>query len=152
MNSSFDRPTLPAVSWTARLKEEDRDLLASYGEFYGLQPDHDLIRQGEDQKHLFFVISGRLEARRTGLQDDVVVGIIQGGELFGEIALFDPGPASAHVRALEFCQIWRIDHDSLNDFLKDNPVSGNHLLTGLATLLSQRLRGMMVHLVDAKGA
>lgn len=151
MNSAFDRPTLPPLGWVADLKEEDRELLSSYGEFLGLQPDHDMIRQGEEQKHLYFIISGKLEARRTGISDDLVVGIIQAGETLGEIAIFDPGPASAHVRALEFSQIWRIDNESLSSFMTDNPVAGNQLLVRLATLLSQRSRMMMTQLVDAKG-
>ena len=151
MSSTFDRPTLPAVGWVAELKEEDRDLLASYGEFLGIQPDHDMIRQGDDQKHLYFVIGGKLEVRRIGLQDDVVVGVIEAGEAIGEIAVFDPGPASASIRALEFSQIWRIDSDSLGSFLADNPVAGVSLLTHLATILSQRVRQVMSQLVDAKG-
>ena len=151
MSSNFDRPTLPSLGWVADLKEDDRDLLASYGEFFGLQPDHDMIRQGDEQRHLFFVISGKLEVRRSGLRDDIVLAVIQPGEAFGEIAIFDPGPASAHVRALEFSQIWRIDSDSLGAFLNDNPMAGNSLLVRLATLLSQRTRELMTQLVNAKG-
>ncbi len=152
MSSTFDRPMLPALGWVADLKEEDRDLLASYGEFLGLQPDHDMIRQGDEQRHLYFIISGKLEVRRSGLEDDIVVGVIQPGEAFGEIAIFDPGPASAHVRALEFSQIWRIDSESFSSFLKDNPVAGNILMLHLATILSQRTRQLMAQLVDAKGS
>ena len=152
MSSTFDRPTLPPVGWVAELKEEDRDLLASYGEFLGVQPDHDMIRQGDEQKHLYFVISGKLEVRRIGLTDDIVVSVIDAGEAIGEIAIFDPGPASASIRALEFSQIWRIDSDSLGSFLTDNPVAGISLITHLATILSQRVRQLMTQLVSAKGA
>ncbi|NJK92837.1 MAG: cyclic nucleotide-binding domain-containing protein [Blastochloris sp.] len=121
MSSAFDRPTLPAVGWVANLNDDDRDLLASYGEFFGIQPDHDMIKQGDEQNQLFLVISGRLEVRRIGLNDDLVLGVISAGESIGEMSLFDIGPASASIRALEFCQVWRIDKESIGSFVADSP-------------------------------
>lgn len=150
MSITFDRPTLPAVGWVANINEDDRDLLATYGEFLGVQPDHDMIRQGEDQNQLFLVISGQLEVRRMGIQDDLVMGVIKAGESIGEIALFDSGPASASIRALEFCQVWCINRESITSFVTDNPVAGNHLLVGLATILSQRARVLSNQVVEAR--
>ncbi|MDZ4789085.1 MAG: cyclic nucleotide-binding domain-containing protein [Blastochloris sp.] len=150
MSTTFDRPTLPAVGWVANLAEDDRNLLASYGEFLGIQPDHDMIRQGEDQNQVFLVISGKLEVRRMGMQDDLVMGLIKAGESIGEIALFDVGPASASIRALEFCQVWVIDRTAITGFVTDNPVAGNLLLFGLATILSQRARTLSNQVVDAR--
>lgn len=150
MSTTFDRPSLPAVGWVANINEDDRDLLATYGEFLGVQPDHDMIRQGEDQNQLFLVISGQLEVRRMGIQDDLVMGLIKAGESIGEIALFDAGPASASIRALEFCQVWCINRESIMSFVADNPVSGNHLLVGLATILSQRARVLSNQVVEAR--
>lgn len=150
MSSPFDRPSLPSIGWVADLKTEDRDLLASYGEFIPAYPERDLIEQGWNQTHLYMVITGKLEVRREGLERDLVVGYISPGESIGEVSIFDPGPASASVRAVEFSQIWRIDRDSLNSFLGDNPGAGNLLMVGLSTILSKRIRSLSAQLVDAK--
>jgi CRP/FNR family transcriptional regulator, cyclic AMP receptor protein len=152
MSSNFDRPTLPSVGWVSHLADDDRELLSSYGEFFGVQPDHDMIKQGEEQRQLFLVISGKLEARRVGMNDDLVLGIIEAGESIGEIALFDSDSASASIRALEFCQVWCIDRESIASFVKDNPVAGNQLLFGLAHILSQRVRSLSRQVVEAKMA
>lgn len=148
--SGIDRPTLPAIGWVADLKEEDRDLLASYGVFCGVHPDHDMIRQGEPQNEVYFVISGRLEARRQGLNDDIIVGVIEEGESIGELSLFDPSPADASVRALEFSQVWKIDRESLMGFISQSPGAGNRMLKGICGVLSRRLREANAKLVDAK--
>jgi CRP-like cAMP-binding protein len=148
--SGFDRPALPPAGWVAALKEEDRNLLASYGEFVGVHPDHDMIRQGEHQNLVYFVISGRLEVRKQGLQDDIILGVIGNNESIGEISIFDPAPASASVRALEFSQVWKIDRDSLLGFIQDSPVAGNIILLGVSEILSRRLREASAQLVDAK--
>lgn len=141
---------LPPSGWVAMLKEEDRDLLSSYGEFAGVHPDHDMIRQGEAQDHVYFVISGRLEVRKQGLADDIIVGVIQPGESIGEVSIFDPEPASASVRALEFSQVWKISRESLMEFITDSPVAGNTLLMGICEILCRRLRLASAQLVDAK--
>jgi CRP-like cAMP-binding protein len=148
--SGFDRPTLPATGWVSQLKEEDRNLLASYGEFIGVHPDHDMIRQGEQQILVYFVISGKLEVRKQGIQDDVIMGVIAQNESIGELSLFDPSPASASVRALEFSQVWKIDRDSLFSFIQDSPVAGNTILFGLCEILSRRVRDAGSKLVEAK--
>ncbi len=150
MSQAFDRPALPQTGFLKEMREDDRDLLASYGEFRGVQPDHDMIRQGEEQHHVYFVISGKLEVRRQGIEDDIVVGTINKGESIGEISVFDHGEASASIRALEFSQIWRIDGESLREFIKDSPVCGNQILLGLSTILSQRVRTLSRQLVDAR--
>lgn len=138
------------MGWVAHLKEEDRDLLASYGEFSGIHPDHDMIRQGEEQSRVYFVISGRLEVRKQGLEDDIIVGVVGAGESIGELSLFDPAPANASVRALEFSQVWRIDRESLMGYIADSPAAGNTILQGICEILSRRLREANAQLVDAK--
>lgn len=148
--SGFDRPLLPPAGWVAQLKDEDRELLASYGEFQGIHPDHDMIRQGEPQEHVYFVISGKLEVRKQGLDDDIIVGVIQAHESIGDLGIFDPAPASASVRALEFSQVWRIGRDNLLGFIQDSPVAGNTILLGICEILSKRLREANAQFVDAK--
>lgn len=150
MSAEFDRPILPSVGCVSELKEDDRELLASYGEFISAQPDHDLIRQGEEQDYLYVVLKGSLEVRREGLDQDIIVGVIKEGETIGEVSIFDPGKASASVRAYEFSQIWRINRESLNQFFGDNPAVGNIILIQLNNILSQRLRNLNALLVDAK--
>lgn len=149
MSEALDQPVLPPIGFVADLKEEDRELLSSYGEFVPASPEHDLIEQGWPQEHLYLLISGQLEVRRIGLEKDVLIGVINPGEAVGETSVFDPGPASASVRPREFSQLWRIDRDNLNSYLADNPGAGMILLVGIATALSQRVRLLTASLTDA---
>ena len=68
MSDTFSQPTLPPIGWVADLKDEDRELLASYGEFVSAYPDRDLIEQGWEQSHLYLVVGGTLDVRRIGLE------------------------------------------------------------------------------------
>ena len=122
------------------LGDDDRLLLSSYGEFLPVHPGGDLIVTGQPQDSLFFVISGKLHAVGTEGGREVLLGKIGPGETVGEINMFDPGEASATVRALEFSQVWRIDRASLEDFMNHSPLPAGHLLVGISETLSKRLR------------
>jgi CRP/FNR family transcriptional regulator, cyclic AMP receptor protein len=143
MSETLTRPTLPTFSWIGHLKQDDRELLSSYGEFFPGHPGNIIIEEGAMQTEVFVVISGKLEVRAK--QEDgteVLLAQVGPGETLGEISLFNPGPAAATVTAVEFSQLWRIADDDLNHFMEENPGAGNVLLRTLASILAQRLRQM----------
>jgi len=141
MTEILTRPTLPTFSWIGHLKQDDRELLSSYGEFFPGHPGNVVIQEGVLQTEVFVVISGKLEVHAK--QDDgteVLLAQVGPGETLGEIGLFDPGPAAATVIATEFSQLWRIADTDLIHFMEENPGAGNVLLRTLASILAQRLR------------
>jgi CRP/FNR family cyclic AMP-dependent transcriptional regulator len=143
MPDSLSKPSLPTFSWIGHLKEDDRDLLSSYGEFFPGHPGNVIIEEGSIQTSVFVVISGMLEVHAK--QDDgsvVLLAQVGPGETLGEISLFNPGPAAATVTAAEFSQLWRIADKDLIEFMEENPGAGNVLLRTLASILAQRLRQM----------
>ena len=141
MANDLSKPSLPAFSWIGHLKEDDRELLSSYGEFFPGHPGTTIIEEGTQQTEVFVVISGKLQVHAT--QGDGVARLLAEvgpGETLGEISLFTPGPATATVIATEFSQLWRIADADLLQFMTDNPGAGNVLLRTLAAILAQRLR------------
>lgn len=137
---NFSTPELPAKGIIEPLGNDDRQLLSSYGEF---RPVHDrqvLIEEGNTQDSLYFVISGTLHATTMRQGRQVLLGKIGPGETIGEINIFHPGLASATVTAVEFSQVWRIDRQNLEVFMNASPLPAAHLLIGIASTLSKRLR------------
>jgi len=141
MSETLSKPTLPPFSWIGHLKEDDRDLLSSYGEFFPGHPGNVIIEEGSMQTEVVVVISGKLEVRAK--QEDgseITLAQVGPGETLGEISLFQPGPATATVTAVEFSQLWRIADADLMNFMQENPGAGNVLLRTLASILAQRVR------------
>ena len=141
MANDLSKPSLPNFSWIGHLKDDDRELLSSYGEFFPGHPGTVIIEEGMPQTEVFVVISGKLQVH--AMQEDGVARLLAEvgpGETLGEISLFTPGPATATVIATEFTQLWRIKDSDLIQFMTDNPGAGNVLLRTLATILAQRLR------------
>jgi CRP/FNR family transcriptional regulator, cyclic AMP receptor protein len=141
MANDLSKPTLPSFSWIGHLKDDDRDLLSSYGEFFPGHPGTVVIEEGVPQTEVFVVISGKLQVHVMQLDGVArLLAEVGPGETLGEISLFTPGPATATVIATEFSQLWRIKDSDLIQFMTDNPGAGNVLLRTLATILAQRLR------------
>ena len=135
---------LPMCDLLARFSRDDRRALSPYGTFLVLKANEVVIREGEPQNCLFFLVSGTLHALHKVQDGATPVGSIQAGEWFGEINIFDPQVASAEVVAHDKAQIWRISRAGLEEFLNANPVLGCQLLLTISELLSRRARKMMV--------
>lgn len=142
MSQPLSTPTLPAFSWVANLKKDDRELLSSYGHFMPGLPGSVIIQQGKPQDSLYVVVSGLLDVKVTqeGSHEEVHLAQIGPGETLGEISLFDPGPATATVTAIDFVQLWCIADADLNQFIEDNPGAGNILLRSMMAIIARRLR------------
>jgi CRP-like cAMP-binding protein len=139
-SSNFTTPELPAKGIIEPLGDDDRLLLSSYGEFLPVHERQTLIEEGHQQNSLYFVISGNLHVSTMRSGRQVLLGRIGAGETIGEINIFHPGLASATVTAIEFSQVWRIDRTSLEEFMNVSPLPASHLLIGIASTLSRRLR------------
>jgi CRP-like cAMP-binding protein len=142
MTASFSRPELPAMGIVASLASEDRAMLSHYGEFLPVQPDQTIIRQGEEQDSLYFLISGILHVQAESDGRTALVGRVEAGETLGEVNIFDPAAASATVIAKSFAQIWRASRTDIDAFVATYPEAGAKLLSGILACMSRRLRRM----------
>ncbi len=142
MSADFSTPNLPALGILEPLGDEDRDILSGYGDFLPVQPGQELIEEGLNQNSLFFVISGKLHATAMRSGHKVLLGTIQTGETMGEVNLLDPTKASATVTAVEFSQVWKIDSESLEQYINEYPLAASWLLIGVGKTIARRLRGL----------
>jgi len=99
------------------------------------------VVQGEFGKSMCLLLEGKAEAvgvdPKTG--KEIVFAVIHPGEIFGEIALVNPGPRSADVRALEPIKYLEIDWEGLKRIHRIYPRIGGKLFLNLAKILGDRL-------------
>lgn len=142
MSQDLSIPKLSALGILEPLGDEDRDILSGYGEFLPVQKDQHIIEEGLDQSSLYFVISGKLHATSMRAGHMVLLGTIKTGETVGEMNLLDPAKASATVTAVEFSQVWRINGDSLEQYINEYPKAAAWLLIGVGRTIAHRLRNL----------
>lgn len=132
--------TLPRMGPLVYLDEEALAVLSGYGVSHVFPQGTEIIRQDERQINLYIVLTGRLEVITTVNRREVRLAELSNGDCFGEVAIFEPGTASATVRALEDSLLWYLDVDNLQTFLQEYPHAGCGLILGVNTILSQRLQ------------
>lgn len=131
---------LPRLGPLVYLEEEALQVLGTYGVDHVFPINTSIIREGEPQINLYIVISGQLEVLTTVNGREVNLAELQEGDCFGEVAIFEPGPASATVRTVTESHLWYLDVDHLESFLQEYPHAGCGLILGINTILSQRLQ------------
>ncbi len=125
------------------------DVLATLGEHaavHSYERNELLFSQGEASNELFVVQTGRIAiATKASDGRESVLAVLEDGQLFGELPLFDDAPRSADARALSDSQVVVLHYAPVRAVLQERP----ELLWIAVKLLSQRLRATDEALADA---
>jgi CRP/FNR family cyclic AMP-dependent transcriptional regulator len=132
----------------ANFRANELSLLSSFGDSRSYQKDDVVIKEGDENDHLYLLLKGKLEVLQEVDGADQVVATLEAGDSMGEVSIFDPGPASATVRAGSEAEVWLIKRDSLDELHAANPKVAYRLLSRITTCLSKRLRVMNDKMVD----
>ncbi len=127
-------------AYLAGLSDYELDLLFAEGEAGKSAKGTTLIQQGGNHDRLYFILDGRAVVRLEHGSAATEVAELRAGESFGEMAVFDPGPACASVAASEDLEHWSISRDKLNEFLRHKPELAARLYAAVVRELAQRLR------------
>ena len=104
-----------------------------------------LFHEGDPGDQLYFIISGKIKLGRTAPDGrESLVAIMGPGELFGEMALFDPSPRSTSATAVSETRLVGLKHENLKKVIERSPDVSAQLLQALA----RRLRRTNESLAD----
>jgi CRP/FNR family cyclic AMP-dependent transcriptional regulator len=92
----------------------------------------DIIREGDLGESLYVVVEGRVEVRRG----DKRLAELSEREVFGEMAVLDPGPRSATVKAVTDVTLLTIRREDFADIMAER----HEIARGIIQVLTRRLR------------
>jgi CRP/FNR family transcriptional regulator, cyclic AMP receptor protein len=119
------------------LSEEDAATFRPYTHVVLLPRGERLFVEGDLGDCLYLVISGKVKLTRTAPDGrESLVSVHGPGEMFGELAMFDPTFRTSTAVAVTDARLAEIDHDDLRQVLTTRPAVSLLLLKALA----QRLR------------
>lgn len=88
-----------------------------------------IFSTGDISETLYIVLEGRVRIVRFSEEgQEVAFGLIDPGEVLGEVAMIDGGPRSASAFAQEKCQLAAINRNDFFQFLESEPKMTVHLL------------------------
>lgn len=109
--------------------------IASLAEVVHLETDDAVFHQGDPGDAFYMVVQGSIRIMR-GSHELALLGSREG---FGEMAILDPETRSATATAAEPTTLLRIDRDSFDRLIEQNP----SVARGIYRMLTQRLRNTL---------
>ena len=105
-----------------------------------------LFTEGDDPTELFVVVSGRIAIANKSVDGrESVLALMERGDLFGEMPLFDQLLRSAEARALEPSEVIAIPYAPLKTLYETQP----NMLWKVVELLAGRIRNTDEALADS---
>lgn len=117
----------------AALPLSDRGELASRMRVRQFARDEVVFHRDDPAGHFFVIVAGTVKlagADESGRE--VVIAILRGGDVFGELELFDDQPRSVTVTAITETQALALGREDFFEVLERNPRSMRAMLTLLA--------------------
>jgi CRP-like cAMP-binding protein len=119
------------------MPERALDELVKFSTVARFEPHQDVFNKGDSGDCLYGVLSGRVRIYSTSPEgSEIMLNVMEAGELFGEIAIFDGRPRTASAAAMERADLLRIHRDHFLPYVKANP----DLIMGMLSLVCDRLR------------
>lgn len=118
------------------LVENDLARLLFHAHLMDCQARDYLIREGEQEHHLFVLLHGRVDILKRAFGIQKTIQTLGPGECFGEMSLIECRSRSASVRAQSPCKLLRIEGDEIDRL----PDVAAKMYRNIAVMLSQRLR------------
>jgi CRP/FNR family cyclic AMP-dependent transcriptional regulator len=141
-----DRDLLAASDLFKDLTEAELDSILSMSTPHSLRRGDVLFTEGDASTELFLVEDGRIAMTQRSLDGrESVIALMERGDMFGEMPLFDGLGRSAEARALETSTVTSIGYEPLRALYESRP----QLLWSVVGMLSQRLRSTDAALADS---
>lgn len=141
-----DVELIRTVELFADLDDGELDQLTTAAEDRALVRGDVLFTEGAEAGDLFVVVSGRVAISNRSFDGrESMVALMERGDLFGEMSLFDGLGRSAEARALESSTVISVPYQILTELWNARP----ERLWKVIALLTQRLRSMDAALADA---
>ncbi|WP_418006005.1 Crp/Fnr family transcriptional regulator [Mycobacterium sp. PDNC021] len=95
-----------------------------------------VFSEGDTGDCLYIIGAGKVKVSRTSGGQDRAISLLGPGEVFGELAVYDPGPRASTVATLTEVQALILTADALRSCIADHP----EITVQLFRLLADRLR------------
>jgi len=104
-----------------------------------------IFLEHEPGEALYFIKTGQVKLSKmleTG--EEQILRILQEGDIFAEVVLFDQGPYPATAEVIEDAKIGMIKSEDVNELIKENP----EIAIKILNVMSKRLRQAQMKIRD----
>jgi CRP-like cAMP-binding protein len=152
MSPSISLDTLREVSFFAGMPEEQLNHLAEISREATFQRGDMLFKEGDPGDEVYFVVKGEISViictPKIGCRH---IGTVSDGELVAWSPLLQHARLSAGAHAIAPTRVIAIDAEKLRALCDEDAKLGYHFMHRIAEVLSERLSGTRMRLMEAHG-
>ena len=138
------RQSLKNSEYFSTLSEDAINELAQGTDLYHFERGEIICWRGEPCKGLFIVQNGSVKLYRLSPNGrELIINVLENGQTFNEVPVFDQGKNPVNVAALEESDIWIVDVEAINRTMQFHP----ELAQAVIEKLCKNLR-MVVGIVE----
>ena len=108
-----------------------------------------IVKQGEPGNCMYYVAEGSCRVVVKKGDDIVELAVLNQGEIFGELAMFDHQPRCADVTAIENCVLLKVNEGVLRALAGVFPAAAFKFLLGIVHEMGERVRSINSRYVDS---
>lgn len=115
-----------------------------------LYRDSDVIfREGDQGNEMYIIKSGQVKLTKKLYGIMVKIAVLDEGDFFGEMSLFDDSPRSAMAMAIGKVELVAVDRSRLHEYFRSDP----DMAVTIVQAMAQRIRNIDAQLTEivAKG-
>ena len=128
---------LKSVSLFSDFNEEDLEKVSRLTRKRIFQPDESIFQEKSEGNALFIIVKGSIRiTKKIGKERDKELAVLQGGDMFGEMALVDGKPTSASATSREETEILLINKEDFDYLLSDDKDFALKILMKIAQVIS----------------
>ena len=154
VTKSARRPELAALTESVRvqagplaqLSPSELQRLLAYARVESYRARREIYLKGDDGRGLLMVLRGSV---RLGIQASdgrqLVVGVVEAGDIFGELEMFDGGDRATTASAIADCEVLVVDRRDFIPLLRENPDFALRVMA----VLAGRMRRFLEQAEDA---
>lgn len=137
---------LESIELFASFTEDELAALANSATTQKLSRNDVLFVEGDEPDHVYVAVSGRIAIVNRSIDGrESVIALMEAGDLFGEMGLFDNEGRSAGARALEPSVVIELPYGPIRNIYTERP----QLLWEVVRLLARRIRVTDTALADS---
>jgi len=141
-----DTTMLQSIELFATFSDDELAVLANSASTQKLSRNDVLFVEGDEPDHVYVAVSGRIAIVNRSIDGrESVIALMESGDLFGEMGLFDNEGRSAGARALETSEVIELPYGPIRKIYTDRP----QLLWEVVRLMARRIRVTDTALADS---
>ncbi|MFC2170974.1 Crp/Fnr family transcriptional regulator [Calditrichota bacterium] len=126
-----------------RMTEEQYAKLAEIAELRTFMAEDNIISEITRSRDLYLIKSGVVSIKMslpTEAKKSEIIDRLHAGDIMGEIAFIDGSPRSATIVAEEDTEVYLFPYEKLHDLMESDPRLGYLMITGIAKILTAKVR------------